>query len=152
MNLRTAITRFLLITGAGWLAVAAAGVRAQEGHATDFVATEFYEAPYQKQVKSILSGAEAVRKPGRPLLIRQFKLQTFDLDGQTNLVATGPECLYEEKAGTAHSAGPLQVQNGDGSFRVTGVGFLWRQTEFSLTISNQVRTVAENGASINIKP
>lgn len=134
------------------MAIAAAAVHAQEGRATDFIATEYYEAPHQRQVKSILSGVEAVRKPGRPLVIRQFKLQTFDLDGQTNLVATGPECLYDEKAGTANSAGPLQVQNGDGSFRVAGEGFLWRLTNFSLTISNQVRTVAENGAKIDLKP
>jgi len=135
-----------------WLAVVAAAVHAQEGRATDFITTEYYEAPHQQQIKSILSGAEAVRKPGRPIVIKQFKLQTYDLDGKTNLVVAGPECFYDEKAGTANSAGPLQVQNGDGSFRVTGEGFLWRQTNFSLTISNQVRTVAENGAKIDLKP
>jgi hypothetical protein len=35
---------------------------------------------------------------------------------------------------------------------VEGEGFLWRQTNFFLTISNKVHTVIENGAKMNIKP
>jgi hypothetical protein len=155
MNVRATITRLLLAAGAAWLAAGTFGVRAQQnGHATDFTATEYYEAPHQQQIKSILSGAEAVAKPGRSrvLVIKQLRLQTFAPDGTPGLVVTAPECLYDEKAGTASSAGPLQAQNADGSFRVAGEGFLWRQINSSLTISNQVRTVIENGAKINVKP
>jgi hypothetical protein len=151
MKFPATIIRVLLAAGAMGLA-AAVDACAQQGRATDFTITEYYEAPYQLQVKSILSGAEVVHRPGRPDVIRQFKLQTFNLDGTTNLVVTGPECFYDEKAYTASSAGPLQVQNGNGSFRVTGEGFLWRQTNSSLTISNQVRTVAENVAELSLKP
>jgi hypothetical protein len=152
MKFPATIIRVLLAAGAAGLAGAAADARAQQGRATDFTITEYYEAPHQLQVKSILSGAEVVHRPGRPDVIKQFKLQTFYLDGKTNLVVTGPECFYDEKAYTASSAGPLLVQNGDGSFRVAGEGFLWRQTNSSLTISNQVRTVAENVTQLNLKP
>jgi hypothetical protein len=151
MKFPATIIRVLLAAGAMGLA-AAVDACAQQGRATDFTITEYYEAPYQLQVKSILSGAEVVHRPGRPDVIRQFKLQTFNLDGKTNLVVTGPECFYDEKAYTASSAGPVQVQNGNGSFRVTGEGFLWRQTNSSLTISNQVRTVAENVTELSLKP
>jgi len=143
--------RVLLAAGTmGW--AAAFDARAQQGHGTNFTITEYYEAPYQQQVKSILSGAEVVHRPGQPDLIRHFKLQTFNLDGQINLVVTGPECIYDEKACAASSAGPLQVQNGDGTFRVDGEGFLWRQTNSWLTISNRVRTRIEGGAQLNMIP
>ena len=120
-----------MTAGAIWLAIAAPGLHAQQsGHATDFITTEYYEAPHQQQVKSILSGAEALPQPGGLLIIKQLKLQTFDLDGKTKSIVTAPECIYDTLGGTASSAGPLQLQNGDGSFRVAGEGFLWRQTNY----------------------
>jgi hypothetical protein len=146
------IIRVLLTAGTLRLAAAALDVRAQEGRATDFTITEYYESPNQQRVKSILSGAEVVHRPGQPDVIKQFKLLTFNLEGQTNLVVTGPECFYDEKACTASSAGPLQVQNGDGTFRMDGEGFLWRQTNSSLTISNQVRSMADNVTQLKFKP
>jgi len=39
--------------------------------------------------------------------------------------------------------GRLKLRTGDGNYRVTGEGFLWRQNDSSLTISNNVRTVIE---------
>jgi hypothetical protein len=154
MKSRATITRILLAAGAAGLAAAALVVRAQQGHAMGFSTTEYDEAPHQKRVKYILTGAEAVAKTGRSrvLVIKQFKLQMFDPDGKPGLVVMAPDCVYDEKAGTASSPGPLQLQNGDGTFSVTGEGFLWRQTNSSITISNQVRTVAESGAKINFKP
>ena len=152
MNARPTITPVLLAAGAVWLAAAASGVRAQQGgRATDFTITEYYEAPHQRQVKTILSGADALPQPGGRLVVRQLKLQTFALDGKPEMVVTAPECTYDTLGGTARSAGPLELQTGDGQFRVTGVGFLWRQTNSLLTISNQVRTVIENGARTKIK-
>ena len=37
-----------------------------------------------------------------------------------------------------------KLQTGDGKFRVEGDGFLWRQNDSFLTISNHVHTVIEN--------
>jgi hypothetical protein len=52
----------------------------------------------------------------------------------------------------ANSPGHLQVQTGDGKFRVEGDGFLWRQSDSFLTISNNVRTVVEYRGTMNTKP
>ena len=146
------IREWLLIGAAGWFAVTA-GVRAQQsGHATDFTTTEYFPAPNQQQIKSILSGAEAQPQPGGLLIIRQLQLKTFDLNGRLNIIVTAPECIYDTLGGTASSGGPLQLQNGDGTFHVAGEGFLWRQSNQFLTISNQVRTRIENGMKTNIKP
>jgi hypothetical protein len=40
----------------------------------------------------------------------------------------------------------LQVQTGDGKIRVEGEGFLWRQSDSFLTISNRVSTVLVPGS------
>ena len=153
MNAAVNITRASLIAGAVFSSAVALGLRAQPtGHATDFTTTEYFPAPNQQQVKSVLSGAEAQPQPGGLLIIKELKLRTFDLDGKLNIIVTAPECIYDTMGGTASSGGPLQLQNGDGTFRVEGEGFLWRQTNSLLTISNQVRTRIENGLKTNIKP
>lgn len=155
MNAKANITRASLAAGAGLLFGVALGVRAQQSgvqHANNFTTTEYYEPPHQQQIKSILSGAEALPQPGGLLIIKQLKLRTFGLDGKPEIIVTAPECLYDTMGGTASSAGPLQLQTGDGKFRVEGEGFLWRQTNSFLTISNNVRTVIENGAITNTKP
>ena len=107
------------LAGAALSFAVAAGVRAQQtGHATDFTTTEYFEPPHQQQVKSILSGAEAQPQPGGLLIIKQLQLRTFDLDGKPEMIVTAPECIYDTMGGTASSGGPLQLQTGDGKFRV----------------------------------
>ena len=54
-----------------------------------------------------------------------------------------PECVYDTLNGVANSPGHLQLRTGDGNFRVEGDGFLWRQDDALLTISNHVHTVIE---------
>ncbi len=118
-------------------------------HATNFTSTEYYEPPNQKQVKSILSGAEALPQPGGLLIVKQLKLETYDLNGKLEWVVLAPECIYDTFKGVANSAGRLEVHTGDGKFRVEGEGFLWRQSDSFLTISNNVHTVVENGANLS---
>ena len=122
------------------------------GHATDFTSTDYFDPPHQNQVKSILSGSEALPQPGGSLLIRKLKLRTFDINGRPEMTVTAPECLYDVSGGTASSAGPLELENGDGKFRISGEGFLWRQTNSLLTISNQVLGRIEGGAKAMMKP
>ncbi|HTY88589.1 MAG TPA: hypothetical protein VMB80_14070 [Candidatus Acidoferrum sp.] len=145
--------RLGLAAGAAWLAALASGLRAQQGgHATDFTTTDYYEPPRQQQIKSIVSGAEALPQSGGVLIIKQLKLQTFEPDGKTQIIVTAPECIYDTVGATARSAGRLQLQNGDGTFWVEGEGFLWRQTNNFLTISNQVRTRIVGAANLNRTP
>ena len=155
MNAKVNITRAWLAAGAGLLFAVAPGVRAQQNgvqHANNFTTTEYYEPPHQQQIKSILSGAEALPQPGGLLIIKQLKLEMFNPDGKLEWVVNAPECVYDTFKGVANSPGHLQVRTGDGKFRVEGEGFLWRQSDSFLTISNNVRTVIENGAIMNTKP
>jgi lipopolysaccharide export system protein LptA len=53
-----------------------------------------------------------------------------------------PQCVYEEAGDhSLHSSGPVHVQAADGKFSITGEGFLWRQTNSAVLISNRVHTV-----------
>jgi len=155
MNAKANITRALLVAGAGLLFAVAPGVRAQQNgfqHANNFTSTEYYGPTNQQQIKSILSGAEALPQPGGLLLIKQLKLEMFNPDGKLEWVVNAPECVYDTFKGVANSAGHLQVRTGDGKILTAGDGFLWRQSDQKLTISNNVCTVIENGANINTKP
>ncbi len=146
MKVAANIGPVLLVAAVTVLSVVALDLRAQQtGHATDFTTTEYWEPPHQQKIKSVLSGAEAQPQPGGLLIIKELQLRTFALDGKPEMIVTAPECIYDTLAGTANSAGPLQLQTGDGKYRVSGEGFLWRQTNQLLTISNQVRTVAQYG-------
>ncbi|HXR46927.1 MAG TPA: hypothetical protein VN784_05745 [Candidatus Limnocylindrales bacterium] len=115
------------------------------GHASDFTSAEYYPAPNQQQMKSRLSGAEAQPLPGGLLAIKQLKLETFGPDGKSEIVVNAPECVYDQLSGTASSAGRLQVQY-QGKIRVAGEGFLWRQSDSFLTISNRISTVLQFGS------
>ena len=110
-------------------------------HANDFTSVEYYPAPNQQQMKSRLSGTEAQPLPGGLLAIKQLKLEMFKPDGQPEIIVNAPRCVYNQLDGTASSPGLLEVQTGDGKVRVKGEGFLWRQSDSFLYISNQVHTV-----------
>jgi hypothetical protein len=113
-------------------------------HASDFTSVEYFEPPNQQQMKSRLSGAEAQPQAGGLLIIKELKLETFDASGKPDMIVNAPECVYDTFQHTARSAGHLEAQSGDGKYRVEGDGFLWRQNDSKLTISNHVRTVIEN--------
>jgi hypothetical protein len=121
--------------------------RAQQNgvqNASNFTSVEYFEPPHQQQMKSRLSGLEAQPLTGGLLVIKQLKLETFTVDGKPEMVVEAPGCTYDTSNATASSPGPLQVRTGDGKFRVEGEGFLWRQTNSFLTISNNVHSVIEN--------
>jgi hypothetical protein len=133
-----------LIFAAAWFATAV--VCAQQnaaGHGSDFSSAEYFDAPHAQQMKSRLSGAEASPQPGGLLAIKQIKLEKFGVDGKLEAVAEAPDCVYDTQNGIANSPGHLQMRTGDGNLRIEGDGFLWRQTNQWLTISNRVETVIE---------
>jgi hypothetical protein len=107
-----------------------------------FSSVEYYGEPNQTQMKSKLSGGL--------LVIKQLKLETFNTNGSPQAIVGAPECTYDTLHNTASSAGHLQLQSGDGKIRVEGDGFLWRQDDSFLNISNHVRTVIETSPEMNI--
>jgi len=124
------------------------GVCAQQdttGHANDFSSVSYFKPPQQSLMNSRLSGAEAQPLAGGLLVIRQLKLETFDTNGTPGLIVKAPECVYDTVHGLANSPGHVRLETADGTSHVEGDGFLWRQADHFLTISNNVQTVIEPG-------
>jgi hypothetical protein len=139
---------FPLIAGALMIS----SMHAQEtpvGHASDFTSVEYYPAPNQTQIKTRLSGSEAQPEAGGLLVVKQLKLESFSTNGNPQAMVEAPECIYDTLHNTANSAGHLQLRSGDGRIRTEGDGFLWRQNDSFLTISNHVRTVIENASVLS---
>jgi lipopolysaccharide export system protein LptA len=140
---RLSTLTWLPLAGLVVVMLAAGILRAQQqsGVIKNFsAAPEFYPPPHQTQMKSLLQGAEAELHPSGAVTVRELKLQTFRPDGQRELLVEAPQCVYEPRQHLAHSPGKLKVQSGDGQLSIEGEGFLWRQTNSSLIISNQVHT------------
>jgi hypothetical protein len=112
-------------------------------HASDFTSVEYWEAPFQRVMKSRLHGADG-QPQGQLLLIKQFKLEMFGKNAQLQAVIKAPDCVYDTQKGLANSPNHLWVESADGKSHVEGDGFLWRGQEQFLTISNHVHTVIVN--------
>ena len=117
--------------------------QAPKGHANDFTTIDYFEPPRQMTIKTRLSGAEAQPLAGGLLVIQQLKVETFDSNGVPGLIVKAPHCIYDTVHGVASSPGHLRLESADGSSHIDGDGFLWRQTNSFLTISNNVKTVIE---------
>jgi hypothetical protein len=141
---KTQIPGILLIFALAFLSIEGRTQQDTSGNASDFTSVEYYPAPDQAQMKFKLSGSEAAPLPGGLLVIKQFKLELFSTNGEMQAIVRAPECTYDAVHGQANSAGQLYLQNGDGNIHLQGTGFLWRQADSFLTISNNVKTVIEN--------
>ncbi|MCW5555557.1 MAG: hypothetical protein KIS67_25770 [Verrucomicrobiae bacterium] len=120
--------------------------QAAQGAASSFNVTEYYPAPHHTQKKLQVIADEARFAADKTARLTRMKLQTFREDGQRDLVIEAPDCLYDQTRRVASSPGRLQVQTGDERFSVEGLGFLWRQEESSLVISNEVRSLVQHAA------
>ena len=139
------LMKSLLAAGAILLFIIPTGRTQSSGvqRASDFTSVEYFDPPHQQQMKSRLSGAEAQPLAGGLLVIHQLRLETFDVSGKPEMIVNAPECVYDTFNRTASSPGHLTAQTGDGKYRVEGDGFLWRQNDSRLTISNNVQTLIE---------
>ncbi|MCU0788417.1 MAG: hypothetical protein MUC91_09555 [Verrucomicrobia bacterium] len=118
----------------------------------DFSLPQNYGPPHETRMKSLLQGAEAVSQEGGGILIQKLKLQTFREDGAGEFVLQADTCLYDPKLRNASSPGPLEMRTADGRFSTAGEGFLWREAESRLIISNRVHTVILTGGKRSDNP
>jgi hypothetical protein len=141
--LTAGIVKIIAATGLFFLSGLTGGYAQSDvlGHATDFTSDQYFEPPNQQRVKMRLTGASASPLPGGALDIANLKIETFNLSGQTEAVVHAPECIYAPYDGLASSAGHLDLQTANGKITITGDGFLWRQSDNSLTISNNVHAL-----------
>lgn len=120
--------------------------QASRGGASPFNVVEYFPAPHHTQMKLQVTGSEARFEADKKVRLTQMKLQTFREDGQRDIVIEAPDCLYDPARRVASSPGQLKVQTGDERFSVEGQGFLWRQEDSNLVISNDVRSLVQRTA------
>ena len=118
-----------------------AGVK--ELHATEFTSEQYFEPPNEQRVKVRLTGASADPLPGGLLAVKSLKIETFSTNSELLAVVEAPQCTFAPLDGVASSPGHLEIKSGDGKFRTSGDGFLWRQNDSWLVISNRVHTEIE---------
>jgi lipopolysaccharide transport protein LptA len=155
---RTALLAAGCLTLVLGLATSSPAQRLVEGKGFKFA--EYFDPPHETQMKSLLEGSRGVpRANNRAFLISDAKVQSFRENGEGELIVEAPECLYNADERTVSSSGLLRLRSADGQFFLEGTGFLWRQTNSSLVVSNNVRTVVkaslvnrQAGASTNAVP
>ncbi len=147
MNWRLPICLFFAGLALMLGAAAAPAQTAPNGHASDFTSIEYFDPPFEQQMKTRLSGADALPLADNngSVSIKNMKLETFITNGAPQLVVEAPDCVYDTINGIASSPGPLRMQSGDSRLNVSGDGFLWRRADSFLTISNHVKTVIQAG-------
>ncbi|MCC6822496.1 MAG: hypothetical protein IT579_17340, partial [Verrucomicrobia subdivision 3 bacterium] len=90
--------------------------------ANNFSTSEYYAGTNYTKLQFQLSAAQARSLSGDRQLLTKVKLLSFKLTGEPELVIEVPECVYDQNTRTVGSPGPLQVQSGDGRFRIAGDG------------------------------
>ncbi len=110
---------------------------------SNFSTSEYFPGTNYTKLWHKLSAAQARSLPGNRQLLTNVKLQAFKVTGELELVIEVPECVYDQTNKTVGSPGSLQVQSGDGRFRIAGDGFLYRQGESRVVISNRVHATVE---------
>ena len=102
---------------------------------------EYFDPPNETHLRFLLEGASAQLQPGGLTFLTQAKIQNFRLSGESEIAVEAPQCVYDSSNHLINSSGPMRAQTSDGKFLIEGEGFLWQQTNTSLTISNRVHTI-----------
>lgn len=134
-----ALCRFLWLAALVGLTMQTHAQRVVEGKSLKF--PEYYEAPHQNQLKSLLEGARVQPRTNDIFFVTQAKLQTYREDGTPEMIVTAPQCFLDRSNRVVYSAGPMHAQTADGGFSIEGEGFLCQQTNSNLTISNKAHTI-----------
>lgn len=139
-----------------WGLLSALGLMAKIGHGAetaplpglllkDFVWPEYHPAPHDKQLRFRLQAAQAEPMEGAWVRAREVTLERFTLEGQQEWFVHCDHCQFHTATQEARSEGPLELRLQSERLILTGQGFLWRQSNAWLVVSNQVRTTLRGG-------
>ncbi|MGA2244988.1 MAG: hypothetical protein ABSH48_08320 [Verrucomicrobiota bacterium] len=116
------------------------------GPATRLSSVEYWPAPNDKQAKLRLEGSQMTPLPDAKWNVKDLTVHSFSETGKLQAVVEAPECVYEPLDGVASSPGHLHLKLMDDKIDTKGSnGFVWRQSENTLSITN-VHTVIKTAA------
>ena len=118
---------------------------AQVGQGSGITFPMYYDAHELTQgqtnrLKMRLTCATADLQPNSILRLSEMRLEHYDGYGKTNLIATSPECTFNQAQKIVSSAAKLNVNADNGLLFLEGVGFFCTFTNTALTLSNSVET------------
>jgi len=135
--------RFLLLALLLCAAAAPAQLRVT-GTFKNFRFPDYYPDPPPGQtnrpLRTLLQGEEARQVARDKISITGLRIEYYRPDGAIEAVVRASDCLFEVTNRVAHGAGPLSAGSLSNLFSIEGEGFLWRQQDFWLIISNRVVT------------
>lgn len=105
---------------------------------------EYYAAPHDNQIKTMLIGARARIEPGGKILMNDIRVEMFDEKGALNATAEAPECTFYSDTRFLCSTGHVKVVRLELQDSIEGDGFSYQQTNSLMFISNNVVTLAHN--------
>ena len=145
--------RFFILLGiVAVLLTAIAQVRSGQGVQKRIKFPEYDRAT--GKIRSLLMGERATPQKNGYILVEKARLETYVYDGTTkniDLIIEAPRCLFNFRTRVASSAGNMEVSRADGQAKIEGRGFVWDQHSTVLVISNDVRTVMQNGFTADSK-
>jgi lipopolysaccharide export system protein LptA len=119
-----------------------------QGKLKNFRFPDYYPAaPGQTNppLKTLLSGVEARQLAGGQMHINGLAIQSYREDGQHELEVKASECVFDIATRQASGEGHLEVTSPSGLYSIEGDGFLWRQADGLLVISNHVQSILHRG-------
>jgi lipopolysaccharide export system protein LptA len=130
------VLAFLAVSGSPW-------ARGQVAEGIRF--PTYYEAHelakgQTNRLKMLITCKTAELQPNSALRLGEMLLEHYDGYGRTNLIASSPECIFNQAHKTVSSAAKLKVNADGGLLFLEGVGFFCTLTNTALTLSNNVET------------
>mgnify|MGYP001374881061 FL=1 len=106
------------------------------------------------RIVSLLIGDKAVPYNNGLILVEGARMETYKYEGikkNVDLIIEAPACFFDLRNRVASSSGAMKVYRSDGQAMLEGRGFMWQHNPGFLIISNNVKTVMNQGFSINEK-
>jgi hypothetical protein len=114
------------------------------GKIRGFRLPEFYQTDggARGPLKTLITGAEAQPNASGSVAVTEMRIQTYEEQGATNIIARAPQCQVDLGNRLVWSTGRLEVATANGQFFTEGQeGFFCRMSNTVLILSNRVRTV-----------
>ena len=106
------------------------------------------------RIISLLTGDKAVQHNNGLILVEGARMETYKYEGikkNVDLIIEAPACFFDLRNRIASSGGAMRVYRSDGQAMLEGRGVMWQHNPGFLVISNDVKTVMNQGFSINDK-
>ena len=119
---------------------------------------EYYALPktggiQTNRLRGMFFGTNWLHLSNKVFRVVGMRLEHYEMNGTTNLIAQAPECLFDTRERVAWSTGRLDIVGMAGALVLQGKrGFQVQMKTSTLIVSNRVRTVIQRELLDDSKP